>query len=260
MHIWYNSPMGYWINKAVWFLSNPLDVGVVLIAVGIWLSWHRPSSAFWARLGRWMCRAGAIILLLLSLPITGYVLGYGLERNYEERDPKDVPEGDVALDLAGSWQRAWYAAELVKAKRAKWLITSGVGVDRLDAKLIRDLGVKEPALILDVDARNTEENIKNARRVFGEWYLPDGQPLAASRLPRVLVVTTAVHMPRSMLLMRKYWPEAQAIPAPTEFMVKRKDSKGICWDSFVPSLCALECNLAFYHEYLGYMAYRWLKR
>ena len=207
-----------------------------------------------------MCRAGAIILLLLSLPITGYVLGYGLERNYEERDPKDVPEGDVALDLAGSWQRAWYAAELVKAKRVKWLITSGVGVDRLDAKLIRDLGVKEPTLILAVEARNTEENIKNARRVFGEWCLPDGQPLAASRLPRVLVVTTAVHMPRSMLLMRKYWPEAQAIPAPTEFMVKRKDSKGICWDSFVPSLCALECNLAFYHEYLGYMAYRWLKR
>ena len=214
-----------------------------------------------------MCRAGAIILLLLSLPITGYVLGYGLERNYEERDPKDVPEGDVALDLAGSWQRAWYAAELVKAKRVKWLITSGVGVDRLDAKLIRDLGVKEPTLILDVEARNTEENIKNARRVFGEWCLPCDQSPATSHQspvtnhqPRVLVVTTAVHMPRSMLLMRKYWPEAQAIPAPTEFMVKRKDSKGICWDSFVPSLCALECNLAFYHEYLGYMAYRWLKR
>ena len=259
--------MGYWINKAVWFLSNPLDVGVVLIAVGIWLSWHRPSSAFWARLGRWMCRAGAIILLLLSLPITGYVLGYGLERNYEERDPKDVPEGDVALDLAGSWQRAWYAAELVKAKRAKWLITSGVGVDRLDAKLIRDLGVKEPALILDVDARNTEENVKNAKKVFAERCLPCDQSPATSHQspvtnhqPKVLVVTTAVHMPRSMLLMRKYWPEVQAIPAPTEFMVKRKDSKGICWDSFVPSLCALECNLAFYHEYLGYAAYRWLKR
>ena len=252
--------MGYWINKAVWFLSNPLDVGVVLIAVGIWLSWHRPSSAFWASLGRWMCCAGAIILLLLSLPITGRVLGYGLERNYEERDPKDVQEGDVALDLAGGWQRAWYAAELVKAKRAKWLITSGVGVDRLDAKLIRDLGVKEPALILDVDARNTEENVKNARRVFCERCMLDGQPLAASRQPRVLVVTTAVHMPRSLLLMRKYWPEAQAIPAPTEFMVKRRDSKGIDWGHFVPSLGSLEVSLAFYHEYLGYAAYRWLKR
>ena len=153
--------MGYWINKAVWFLSSPLNLGICLIAVGIWLSWHRPCSAFWAHLGRWMARVGAIILLLLSLPITGHVLGYGLERNYEERDPKAVPEGDVALDLSGSWQRAWYAAELVKAKRAKWLITSGGGVDRLDAKLIRDLGVKEPALILDVEARNTEENVKN---------------------------------------------------------------------------------------------------
>lgn len=252
--------MGYWINKAVWFLSSPLDVSIALIAVGIWLTWHRSCSDFWAHLGRWMARVGAIILLLISLPITGHVLGYGLERNYEERDPKDVPEGEVVLDLAGSWQRAWYAAELVKAKRAKWLITSGEGVDRLDAKLIRDLGVKEPALILDVEARNTEENVKNARRVFGERCLLDGQPLSASHQPRVLVVTTAVHMPRSLLLMRKYWPEAQAIPAPTEFMVKRKDSKGISWDSFIPSLCALEYNLAFYHEYLGYAAYRWLKR
>lgn len=259
--------MGYWINKVVWFLSNPLDVGIVLIAVGIWLTWHRSCSAFWARLGRWMARAGVIIILLLSLPITAHVLGYGLERNYEEHDPKDTPEGEVVLDLAGSWQRAWYAAELVKAKRAKWLITSGVGVDRLDAKLIRDLGVKEPALILDVDARNTEENVKNAKKVFAERCLPCDQSPATSHQspvtnhqPKVLVVTTAVHMPRSMLLMRKYWPEVQAIPAPTEFMVKRKDSKGICWDSFVPSLCALECNLAFYHEYLGYMAYRWLKR
>lgn len=172
--------MGYWINKVVWFLSNPLDVGIVLIAVGIWLTWHRSCSAFWARLGRWMARAGVIIILLLSLPITAHVLGYGLERNYEEHDPKDTPEGEVVLDLAGSWQRAWYAAELVKAKRAKWLITSGVGVDRLDAKLIRDLGVKEPALILDVDARNTEENVKNAKKVFAERCLPCDQSPATS--------------------------------------------------------------------------------
>ena len=254
--------MGYWINKAVWFLSNPLDMGVILIVVGVWLSWHRTCSVFWARLGRWMGRACAIILLLLSLPITGRVLGYGLERNYDERDPKDAPEGDVALDLGGSWQRAWYAAELVKAKRAKWLITSGVGVDLVDAKLIRDLGVKEPALILEVEARNTEENIKNAKKVFAERCSPvaSHQPPTTNHQPKVLVVTTAVHMPRSMLLMQKYWPEAVAIPAPTEFMVRGKDSKGIDWGSFVPSLCALECNLAFYHEYLGYAAYRWLKR
>lgn len=252
--------MGYWINKAVWFLSSPLNLGICLIAVGIWLSWHRPCSAFGAHLGRWMARVGAIILLLVSLPITGHVLGYGLERNYEERDPKAVPEGDVALDLSGSWQRAWYAAELVKAGRAKWLITSGVGVDLVDAKLIRDLGVKEPALILDVDARNTEENIKNAKKIFAERCLLVGQLPATNHRPRVLVVTTAVHMPRSMLLMRKYWPEVQAISAPTEFAVKRRDSKGIGWGHFVPSLSSLEANLAFYHEYLGYAAYRWLKR
>lgn len=252
--------MGYWINKAVWLLTNPFDVGIALIAVGMWLIWRRSCSAFWMRSGCRLVWIGVILLLVLSLPITGYVLGYGLERNYEERDPKDVPEGDVALDLGGSWQRAWYAAELVKAKRAKWLITSGVGVDRLDAKLIRDLGVKEPALILDVEARNTEENIKNAKKVFAGRCLPVDQSPVTNHQPKVLVVTTAVHMPRSMLLMQKYWPEAAAIPAPTEFMVKRKDSKGICWDSFVPSLCAMEYNLAFYHEYLGYAAYRWLKR
>lgn len=259
--------MGYWINKAVWFLSNPLDVGVVLIAVGIWLSWHRSCSVLRMQWGRRLVWIGTAITLLFSLPIVGYLLGYGLECNYEECDPKDVPKGDVALDLGGSWRRAWYAAELVKARRARWLITSGVGVDLVDAKLIRDLGVKEPALILDVDARNTEENVKNAKKVFAERCLPCDQSPATSHQspvtnhqPKVLVVTTAVHMPRSMLLMKKYWPEAVAIPAPTEFMVRRRDSKGIGWGHFVPSLCSLEANLAFFHEYLGYVAYRWLKR
>lgn len=251
--------MGYWINKAVWFLTSPLDVGLVLVAGGWWLVVGRGKFVHW---GRRAALLGGLLILVFSLPITGYVLGYGLERNYEEHDPKDVPEGDVALDLGGSWQRAWYAAELVKAKRAKWLITSGVGVDLVDAKLIRDLGVKEPELILDVEARNTEENIKNAKKVFVARCLPvaSHQPPTTNHQPKVLVVTTAVHMPRSILLMQKYWPEAVAIPAPTEFMVKRKDSKGIGWDSFVPSLYALEYNLAFYHEYLGYAAYRWLKR
>ena len=254
--------MSYWVNKIVWVLVNPLDICIFAAVIGFWLIWNsrgREKKALWGFRLIWAAMIG---LLVASLPIVGYILGYGLECNYEECDPKDAPAGDVALDLGGSWQRAWYAAELVKAKRAKWLITSGVGVDLVDAKLIRDLGVKEPALILEVEARNTEENIKNAKKVFAERCLPGAshQPPTTNHQPQVLVVTTAVHMPRSMLLMRKYWPEAQAIPAPTEFMVKRKDSKGICWNSFVPSLCALECNLAFYHEYLGYAAYRWLKR
>lgn len=256
--------MGYWINKAVWFLTSPLDVGLAFVVGGWWMAtggwWKvdgRKNFSYW---GRRVAFLGALLILVFSLPITGHVLGYGLERNYEEREPKDVPEGDLALDLGGSWQRAWYAAELVKAKRAKWLISSGVGVDLVDAKLIRDLGVKEPALILDVDARNTEENVKNAKKMFVERCLSVDQSPITNHQPRVLVVTTAVHMPRSMLLMRKYWPEAVAIPAPTEFMVKRKDSKGIGWDSFTPSLYALESNLAFYHEYLGYAAYRWVKR
>ena len=72
--------MGYWINKTAWFLPNPLNLVFVLIAVGIWLSLHRPCSAFWAHLGRWMARVGAIILLLISLPITAHVLGYAAYR------------------------------------------------------------------------------------------------------------------------------------------------------------------------------------
>lgn len=247
--------MSYWVNKIVWVLVNPLDICIFAAVIGFWLIWNsrgREEKALWGFRLIWAAMIG---LLVASLPIVGYILGYGLECNYEECDPKDVPAGDVALDLGGSWRRAWYAAELVKAKRAGVLIASGVEIDRVDAKLIRNLGVEEPTLILDTEARNTEENIRNAKRIYEGW----AKANAGNERPRVLVVTTAVHMPRSMLLMQKYWPEAEAIPAPTEFMVRRKDSKGIDWDSFVPSLYALEYNLAFYHEYLGCAAYKWLK-
>lgn len=245
--------MGYWINKTVWFLTSPLDVGLVLLVCGWWIVNGQRNLAHW---GRRAALLGALLILVFSLPITGHILGYGLECNYEERDPKDVPEGDVALDLGGSWQRAWYAAELVKAGKAKTLIASGVGIEREDAVLIRNLGVTEDQLIIDGAARNTEENVKNAREIIEQ---SNNLNNPSNRTTRVLVVTTAVHMPRSLLLMQKYWPEAKAIPAPTEFIVKRRDAKGINWGHFVPSLCSLEANLAFYHEYLGYAAYRWVK-
>ena len=73
--------MGYWINKTAWFLSNPLDVGLVMVISGLWLVTGQRNFSRW---GRRMVSLGASLILIFSLPITGHVLGYGLERNYEE--------------------------------------------------------------------------------------------------------------------------------------------------------------------------------
>ncbi len=174
-----------------------------------------------ARWGKWTMGIGVGLVILLSLPMTSYVLGWGLERNYVERTPQEMPKGDVVLDLGGDWHRAWYAAELVKAGKATTLIASGVGIEREDAVLIRNLGVREDQLIIDGAARNTEENVKFAKRICESKKKGPGENQAI----RVLVVTTAVHMPRSLLLVKKYWPEAEVIAAPTDFGALNKYSK-----------------------------------
>lgn len=254
----------YLLNKVVWFFASPLNVGLVLTAVGFWLlvgGVRLQVSSYGARgrrMSKWGKRTmgvGVGIVILLSLPVTSYVLGWGLERNYVERTPQEMPEGDVALDLGGDWHRAWYAAELVKAGKARVLIASGVGIEREDAVLIRNLGVTEDQLIVDGAARNTEENVKFAKRICESKMKGPGENQAI----RVLVVTTAVHMPRSLLLMKKYWPEAEAIAAPTDFGALNKYSKGVTWESFIPSCESIKWSLAYFHEYLGYVAYRWVK-
>ena len=225
-------------------------LGMVALAVGLFLLRIRKRFV-----GRLLVVLSIVYFWIIAMPITAYLLGHGIERHYTKVPPKDMPECDVAVCFGGYYARAWYAAELVKAGKAKVLIASGRGMSKSDAPLISDLGVGEDRLIIEDEARNTEENVKFSKKVAEARGL-EGK---SGRL-KVLVVSTSVHMPRCMLSMQKYWPEAEAVAAPSDFPAAIIMSSGFNWSMLLPSIQSVIDFEAYYHEYVGWVYYRYFRR
>ena len=77
--------------------------------------------------------------------------------------------------------------------------------------------------------------------------------------PKVLVVTSAWHMKRTMLMYEKYAPDVEAIPAPCDFENTLGADKIGGWASLLPAPEAFLGNSVAFHEWLGYFGYKWFR-
>ncbi len=148
-----------------------------------------------------------------------------------------------------TFYRCLHAAELYhQGKPCPVIVTGGV----LDPKstippvapsmrdLLIRLGVAPSDLLVEARARTTYENAVETRKI-----------LETQGLRKVVLVTEAVHMFRSLRCFRKQGIEtvpAACLHRATEFKVKL--------DSFVPSPWAIENLMAVLHEWLG-VAWYW---
>jgi len=114
-------------------------------------------------------------------------------------------------------------------------ILSSIPEARTMADLALVLGIPEDDLILETSSRDTEEQ---ARRIL---------PLVQGKTP--VLVTSAVHMPRSMALFQK--AGLHPIAAPTDHRAPEK--KRFWWEPFFPSSESLSLWDAALHEYCGMM-------
>ena len=83
--------------------------------------------------------------------------------------------------------------------------------------------------------------------------------MEGGRPPRALVVTSAWHMRRTMLMYEKYAPGVEAIPAPCDFENTLKVEKTCGWASLLPDPEMFMWNSVAFHEWLGYWGYKWLR-
>lgn len=238
----------YCLNKLLWMLFSPSAIGVVMLAVGLILVWRKRS-----RLGWWAVCVALAYFAIISMPISAYWLGKAIEGRYSEIPANEMPCADIVLDFGNYYERSWYAAELVKAGKATALVASGAGITNQNVRLIRDLGVPEDKLIVENEARNTEENVKLSKALV----MRDERFKGLSNV-RVLVVSSAAHMPRCMLMMARHWPEAEAIPAPCNFMSNEIYSHGFHIGLLRPMVSSLADFESFYHEVVGWLYYRCL--
>ena len=134
------------------------------------------------------------------------VLGGGTEpRLY----PRSMPE----LNSAGD--RLLYAAYLYKQGKAPHLLLTSGKIEWMNpgetgaasmAVVMEMMGVPREAIWLETTSENTHDNAVNSRKILQE-----------KGIERIILVTSALHMPRSVALFERQGFEV--IPAPTDFSV-----------------------------------------
>jgi len=221
----------------------------------------------WRRTGRLMLIVGAVWLLAWSLPITSLWLGSALEQRYAYFGAADSPKAEAIVVLGGhtannraNWflafdaetarSRVARAADLYLAERAPRIVLSGgtlegrVSEARNMARLLRRAGVPDTAMLLENGSRTTYENALFTR-----------QTLQEHGIERVLLVTSALHMPRAMATFRQQ-TEVTVIAAPVAPQIRLpEDSRLNVW---LPNRRALDASRSIIKEYVGLLVY-WLR-
>ena len=159
----------------------------------------------WSRYYLW---AVLVWLTLWGQPVVINGIGVWLERPYPYLQVEDQPVCDAIVLLGGGMgcprttgappemfsaaDRVWHAARLWHAGRAKVIIASGCSEAQSSVPFLRALGVPSDVIWVEGRARNTIENGIYVQQMISEKKLS----------PKVLLVTSAWHMRRAMMIFR----------------------------------------------------------
>ncbi len=218
------------VEKFLPLLVYPLGLAILLLILALFLrqrSVGETLTIVLAILILWLCSTRFVALSLVR----------SLEWRYlpaQELAPADVivvlgggtespqyPRPMVEVNAAGD--RVIYAAELYKQGKASFILVSGGNIPSLDARtttpaedmamLLNSLGIPQEVIWLQPNSANTAEDAKYS-----------SQMLKDSGITQVILVTSAIHMPRSVELFSMQG--IQVIPAPVDYTVTQE-----VWDN-----------------------------
>ncbi len=228
----------------------------------------------WAIRKRWskthlgLLATAVILLIALGCPTTSNWLVRSLENQYPDKGIAGAPAAQAIVVLGGSLNmpselhpssgitnssdRMLMALRLYRAGKASLLVLSGGDSPLLEksrkkheADEMRDLleewGVPASAILDENGSINTHENA-----------LFTHQLLQQRGIERILLVTSALHMPRAAATFRKVGFDVSAIPA--DFRTGWE--KEIPISDWIPASGASENSREALHEWLGLWVYR----
>jgi uncharacterized SAM-binding protein YcdF (DUF218 family) len=212
---------------------------------------------------------------LLFLSSTRWV-AYGLLKSLEWRylPPAEISHEEVIVvlgggtysllyprpmvEMSGAGDRVSYAFWLYQQGKADHLLLTGGSIDWLSsdenpatdmASLLELFGVPKEAIWLEPDSRNTYEDALYATKILKE-----------KGISRIILVTSAFHMPRSVKLFEKQGLEV--IPAPVDFVVTQKGWENMTtanlasqMNNLLPGAENLSNTTKALKEYLGILVY-----
>lgn len=258
--------MFLYLSKLLPLFFYPLGLACVLMVVTLVVMWKRP---------RWAAAAIAGALIVLLIGSNGWV-SRSLVRSLEGQNipPGELPNAEAiivlggatksaipprpSVDLSEEGDRILYAAQLYKRSLAPLVIVSGGRIywrgrgpsESADmAAIMMQMGVPASAILQEPDSLNTYENALNVKKI-----------LDSRGIHRVLLVTSAIHMPRSLLIFQRQG--IAAIPAPTDFLVTNNDlpqlqsSPQATLLDVLPDADRLQQFTRALKEYVGLVVYR----
>lgn len=249
--------MFFILSKILHFLTHPFTW--VLIALGIAWFTKRPF------LSKWSFRSAIIILLFFS----NSVIFLEFARMWEPEGTKieDVGHYDVAVVLGGmaEWDnnherlsmrrggdRIWQAIHLYHLGKVDKLLISGANGDVIDKGLneavqFRDVliaeGIPAEDILIDSLSKNTWQNAVESKKIVDQY----------PEIESVLLITSALHMPRSEACFKKAGFEKFDTFTTDHFTGERR---GYAIDQyFVPNVSTMVCWSKLIHEWIGYITY-----
>jgi uncharacterized SAM-binding protein YcdF (DUF218 family) len=251
-------------NFASKVLSSIVDPAALACALTIaaLVLWRFRRAAFV------LTAAAALVIASLSLPNVSAALLRTLEDQYPDVAVQavapaqaivllggglNVPAGShPASALADAGDRVLVAFRLYRAGKAPLVVCSGGNNPLFGAggaesegrhmcEVLQEWGMPAAAIAIEGESINTRENAVASRAL-----------LARRGIARILLVTSASHMPRAAAVFRKVGFDVVAAPA--DFRTGRGTPHPIL--RWVPSAHALADSATVLHEWLGLWIYR----
>jgi uncharacterized SAM-binding protein YcdF (DUF218 family) len=245
-------------------LLTPLPIAIGLIVLAVW------------RRKRWPAVVAVVLLWIGSTPICARVLLRLAEGSGAQPPVTSIAAADAILVVSGGNYRLVPGAsnrvewvdttrllgglDLLRSQRAPILMfTNGVSAsgprDILQGDQLRktaiDLGAAPESIVVVGDASTTEEEARAVREYFVGR--PALDPATGTpRAPRIILVTSASHMPRAQSLFEAVG--AEIVPFPVDF----RSASPVRARSFIPTAGGLEDTQVALHEIYG-RTYYWLR-
>lgn len=246
------------IIKAISQLAYPAGlIGLCFLFVIVCVLLQRKAAT------RLFISTGITLYLLSSNLWIATQLMQHLENHYPQQHIENIPTADAILVLGGGLRlpiaprknaqlvdasdRYWHATQLFKANKAPKIILSGgnvyqqpglKGESYYAAKLLREWGIPEQAILFEDTSRTTKQNAERSAKL-----------LAQHNIKTVLLVTSGFHMPRSMQLFTHIHKNVQFIPSSSDTIVTHANYP--FFYNLLPNANAFAMTTSALHEYYG---------
>jgi uncharacterized SAM-binding protein YcdF (DUF218 family) len=245
------------LHKLLPIIALPLGFCITLVLLALFLK------------KRWLAFLAVMILLVSSLPIVGDSLLKTLEDRFPKLEVEDCPTADAIVVLSGilhksrsksgglEWAEGVDRFEqgilLMKAGKAPLLIFTGgrlpwatqqltEGQELRGAALAR--GIPASSILVTEEVGNTADEAKAVRRIAEE-----------RKLKRIILVTTAWHMPRAEYLFRTRG--VPVLPFPADYYTSDEPPTLL---NFLPQAGALGNTEVMLRESYGHLYYHVFER